>query len=100
MRPMLRNRVSPGARILEARTRSMTAPSRSSSAAWENLRSLYPVYAALARDSVIDVQACPELEEALDVPSSESVAQAENWFTSIDDRVHPHQLRQFLQNSV
>jgi hypothetical protein len=77
----------------------MTAPSRSSSAAWKNLRSLYPVYAALARDSVIDVQACPELEEALDVPSSESVAQAENWFTSIDDRVHPHQLRQFLQNS-
>jgi hypothetical protein len=86
----------------------MTVPSANSSAsAWPNLVSLYPVYSALARESAIEMQPCPELEEAaassLDVPSavpsSEAVAQAEEWVAAMDERIHPHQLRQFLQTS-
>ena len=77
----------------------MTVPSPSGSAAWPNLRSLYPVYSALARESVLEIQPCRELEDALDAPSAEAIAEAENWFTGTDQRIHPHQLRQFLQNS-
>ena len=77
----------------------MTVPSPSSSAAWPNLRSLYSVYSALARESVIEIQPCRELEGALDTPSAEAIAEAGNWFTGMDQRIHPHQLRQFLQNS-
>src|SRR5260370_28428368 len=42
---------------------SMTVSSASSSAAWPSLRSLYPIYSALARESVIETQPCRELEE-------------------------------------
>ncbi len=91
--------IAPPAQGLEARIRSMTVPSPSSSAAWPNLRSLYPVYSALARESVIEIQPCRELEDALDAPSAEAVAEAENWVAGMDQRIHPHQLRQFLQNS-
>jgi len=77
----------------------MTVSSASSSAAWPTLRSLYPIYSALARESVIETQPCRELEEALEMPSAEAIANAENWVAAMDDRIHPHQLRQFLQNS-
>jgi hypothetical protein len=77
----------------------MTVSSASSSAAWPSLRSLYPIYSALARESVIETQPCRELEEALETPSAEALANAENWVAAMDDRIHPHQLRQFLQNS-
>jgi hypothetical protein len=77
----------------------MTVPSSSSSTAWPNLRSLYPVYSALARDSVIEMQPCPELEEGHEVSSAEAIAEAEKWVDGMDRRIQPHQLRQFLQNS-
>lgn len=86
----------------------MTVPSANSSAsAWPNLVSLYPVYSALARESAIEVPPCPELEEASvsalnvpsAVPSAEALAQAEEWVAAMDERIQPHQLRQFLQTS-
>ena len=77
----------------------MTVPSPSSSAAWPNLRSLYPVYSALARESVIEIQPCRDLEGALDAPSAEAIVEAGNWFTGMDQRIQPHQLRHFLQTS-
>jgi len=60
-----------------------------------NLRSLYTVYTTLAREFVIEVHPCPELESAVDAPSAE----AEKWFESMDQRIQAHQLRQFLQTS-
>jgi hypothetical protein len=86
----------------------MTDPNpRSPAAAWPNLVSLYPVYCALARESAIEMQTCPELEEAsairLDVPSAvpsaETLAAAETWVAAMDEHIQPHQLRQFLQSS-
>lgn len=76
----------------------MTVPSPSNSA-WSNLRSLYPLYAAVARESVIEMPPCPELEEAIDAPSAECMAEAERWIESMDQRIHAHQLRQYLQTS-
>ena len=76
----------------------MTIPNPGNSA-WSNLRSLYPLYSAVARESVIEMPPCPELEEAIDVPSAESLAEAEKWIESMDQRIHAHQLRQYLQTS-
>ena len=73
--------------------------SNPSNSAWSNLRSLYPLYNAVAHESAIETQPCPELEEALDTPSAEVMAEAEKWIESMDERIHVHQLRQFLQTS-
>jgi hypothetical protein len=75
----------------------MTVPSPST--AWPNLRRLYPVYSALARESVIEMPPCRELEHASDAHSAEALAEAEKWVEAMDQRIHPHQLRQFLQTS-
>ncbi len=78
----------------------MTVPSPSSSAAWPNLRRLYPVYSALARELVVEMQPCRELEEASDAPSAAAITEAEKWVAAMDQRIHPHQLRQFVQTSA
>ncbi len=75
----------------------MTIPNASDS--WRNLRSLYPLYGALAREFVIEMQSCRELEQE-DVPSAESVAAGEKWVAEMDQRIQIHQLRQFLQTSA
>ena len=77
----------------------MTLQSPSSAETWSSLRSLYPLYSAVARESVVEMQPCPELEEAIAVPSAESMAEAEKWIESMDQRIHVHQLRQYLQTS-
>jgi hypothetical protein len=59
------------------------------------LSALRPVYAALVREFVIDVPACPADEAS----SPESVAQAEAWFQQVDAQIQVHQLRQFLQTT-
>lgn len=59
------------------------------------LSALRPVYAALVREFVIEVPACP----ADEAPSPESVAQAEGWFQQVDEQIQVHQLRQFLQTT-
>jgi hypothetical protein len=68
-------------------------------ASWQNARALYPLYGSLAREFVIEIQPCPELEEALDSPPAESVIEAEKWLQTMDQRIQVHQLRQFLQTS-
>src|SRR5450755_568846 len=86
----------------------MTDPNpRSPAAAWPNLVSLYTVYCALARESAIEMQPCPELDQASTapvdipsaIPSAEELAAANKWVAAMDERIQPHQLRQFLQSS-
>lgn len=69
-------------------------------ATWLNLRRLYPVYSALAREFAIEVQPCPDLESAVRTPSAQAVANARQWFEQMDERVQIHQLRQFAQTSA
>jgi len=68
-------------------------------AEWREARALYPLYANLAKEFVIDAPACPDLEEQTEAPSEESVRQARQWLLDLDERIQVHQLRQFLQTS-
>ena len=66
---------------------------------WQSFRSLYPIYAALVREFVIETSACADLEAGVDVPPKESVEQANQWFLDVDSKIQVHQLRQFLQTT-
>ena len=66
---------------------------------WKNACQLYPIYFELAREFVIDVQACADLEARVDTPGKEAVEQANRWLEEMDQRIQVHQLRQFLQTS-
>jgi len=76
-----------------------TTPVQDLAAQWNSARRLYPIYFELAREFVIDVQPCPDLESGLDTPERESVEQARQWLLDLDERIQVHQLRQFLQTS-
>ena len=68
-------------------------------AEWREARLLYPLYSALAREFVIDLPACDDLETGLEDPPEESVEQARQWFLEMDQKIQVHQLRQFLQTT-
>jgi len=68
-------------------------------AEWREARLLYPLYAALAREFVIDLPPCSDLEAAIDAPPQESVELARQWLLGLDERIQVHQLRQFLQTT-
>src|SRR5580698_1122818 len=69
-------------------------------AEWRDARLLYPLYAALAREFVIDLPAHGDLEAGVDAPPQESVEQARELFQDMDARIQVHQLRQFLQTTT
>jgi hypothetical protein len=69
-------------------------------AEWRDARLLYPLYAALAREFVIDLSPHSDLEAAVDAPSQESVEQSRQLFVDMDARIQVHQLRQFLQTTT
>src|SRR6202034_2286659 len=68
-------------------------------AVWSSARRLHPIYAELAREFVIDIPGCADLEAQADTPGRESVEQAQHWLNEMDDKIQVHQLRQFLQTS-
>jgi hypothetical protein len=68
-------------------------------AQWSSARRLYPIYAEVAREFVIDAPAFPALEEPVDAPDRETVEHAQKWLHDMDERIQVHQLRQFLQTS-
>jgi hypothetical protein len=68
-------------------------------AEWNAARILYPTYSALAREFVIDLTPCNDLEVGIEQPPRESVEQARQWLDEMDERIQIHQLRQFLQTT-
>ena len=76
-----------------------SGPTPDPAALWSSARRLHPIYAQLAREFVIDLPACVDLETAVDTPGSESVERAQQWLNDMDEKIQVHQLRQFLQNS-
>ncbi len=70
------------------------------SAEWKTARILYPTYSALAREFVIDLTPCNDLETGVEQPPQESVEEARQWLDEMDDRIQIHQLRQFLQTTT
>ncbi len=78
---------------------SVTPKTKDLVAEWREARLLHPLYSALAREFVIDLPACHDLEAAIDDPPQESVEQARQWFLEMDQKIQVHQLRQFLQTT-
>jgi hypothetical protein len=80
----------------------MTSTSQLSelAAEWRDARLLYPLYAALAREFVIDLPSHADLEAGVDAPPQESIEQARQLFSDLDARIQVHQLRQFLQTTT
>jgi len=68
-------------------------------AVWSSARRLHPIYAEMAKEFVIDLPGCADLEAHVDTPGRESVEQAQQWLNEMDDKIQVHQLRQFLQTS-
>ncbi len=66
---------------------------------WASARRLHPIYAEMAREFVIDIPGCADLEAHVDTPGRESVEQAQQWLSALDEKIQVHQLRQFLQTS-
>jgi hypothetical protein len=69
-------------------------------AEWRDARLLYPLYAALAREFVIDLPRHSDLEAGVDAPPQESVEQTRQLFSELDAHIQVHQLRQFLQTTT
>ncbi len=69
-------------------------------AKWIAARRLYPIYFELAREFVIDVQPCPDLEAGVEAPGRDAVEHASRWLSDMDAKIQVHQLRQFLQTSA
>ncbi len=68
-------------------------------AAWNSAKLVHAVYAALAREFLIDVVPCAEFEGGADAPAPESLAPVQTWIQEMDQRIPVHELRQFLQTS-
>lgn len=66
---------------------------------WREALLLYPLYSALSREFVIEVQPCVVLETMTDVPDRDTVEEAREWLALLDGRTQVHQLRQFLQTT-
>ena len=77
-----------------------TSPLNELQAEWQSARQLHPLYSALAREFVIELPACPDLESGVEAPPEESITQARQWFCDVDQRIQVHQLRQFLQTTT
>jgi len=69
-------------------------------AEWRDARLLYPLYAALAREFVIELPRHNDLEAGVDAPPQESVEQTRQLFVDLDAHIQVHQLRQFLQTTT
>jgi hypothetical protein len=75
------------------------SPALDFAALWSRARRLHPIYVELAREFVIDAPAFAALDEPVDAPDRETVEQAQQWLSDMDERIQVHQLRQFLQTS-
>lgn len=76
-----------------------TTPQQDLATQWTTARRLYPIYFELAREFVLDVKPCADLEAGTESPAKETVEQASQWLDEMDELIQVHQLRQFLQTS-
>ncbi|MGH9513371.1 MAG: hypothetical protein ACRD2U_14665 [Terriglobales bacterium] len=69
-------------------------------AEWRVAHLIYPLYRALARECIIDVFPCAQLENEIDPRAEGSLAPVRDWFVKMDELVQVHQLRHFLQTTT
>ncbi len=66
---------------------------------WSSALRLHSIFVELAREFAIEAPPGAAFETSGQAPSPETVAQAQQWLQQMDDRIQPHQLRQFLQTT-
>jgi len=64
---------------------------------WEELRSVFPIYLALARHLELEIPFGPDRRNLPAKADPELTAEVQNWVNSMDQRVMVHQLRHLLQ---
>jgi hypothetical protein len=65
---------------------------------WARLGVLEPVYSVLVHEFVVEIGACPGVEDD-PAPSADTIAEVEAWIQQVDGQIQVHQLRQFLQTT-
>lgn len=64
---------------------------------WEELRSVFPIYLALARHLELEIPFGPDRRNLPAKADAELASEVQNWINSMDQRVLVHQLRHLLQ---
>jgi hypothetical protein len=84
-------------------TLNLSAPSKSDGgrpAPWEEARSVFPIYLALAKHLQIEIP-FPQNQRVLQEKTDDQFAkQIHVWLDSMDQKVQVHQLRQLLQTTT
>jgi len=84
-------------------TLNLSGPPKSDGARlaqWEEVRSVFPIYLALAKHLQIEIP-FPQNKRVLEEKPNEAFAkQVQVWLDAMDQQVHVHQLRQLLQTTT
>jgi hypothetical protein len=75
-------------------------PEASRQEQWEELRSVFPIYLALAKQLEIAIPFPADKRNLPAKPSLELFKQVQNWLDGLDSRVLVHQLRHLLQQTT
>jgi hypothetical protein len=75
-------------------------PEATRQAEWTELRSVFPIYLALAKELEIAIPFPQEKRNLPEKPSLELFKQVQNWLDALDSRVLVHQLRHLLQQTT
>jgi len=67
---------------------------------WEELRSVFPIYVALAKQLEIAIPIPQDKHNLPEKPPLELFKQVQNWLDGLDSRVLVHQLRHLLQQTT
>jgi hypothetical protein len=75
-------------------------PDGSRQAQWEEARSVFPIYLALAKHLQIEIPFPQNKRVLQEKPEDEFSKQVQSWLDSMDTQVQAHQLRQLLQTTT
>jgi hypothetical protein len=75
-------------------------PEATRQAEWTELRSVFPIYLALAKELEIAIPFPQDKRNLPEKPALELFKQVQNWLDALDSRVLVHQLRHLLQQTT
>ena len=75
-------------------------PEASRQEQWAELRSVFPIYLALAKQLEIEIPFTQDKRNLPEKPTLELFKQVQNWVDTLDGRVLVHQLRHLLQQTT
>jgi len=64
---------------------------------WEEVRSVFPIYLALAKQLTIDIPFSPDKRHLPEKPDADLFAKIQTWLDAMDQQVLVYQLRHLLQ---